>query len=124
MEVLSIKQFRCFNSATRLERLNDLVDLHNHLMPHQIAAATGCGVNDAMGLLLHLSTLSLAKPRLLVYHTTDVIDPPNYILSRDIALGFPELPFECGECGETIESYDELRFEFSFTLIEKITFAS
>jgi hypothetical protein len=122
MEVLSIKQFQCFNSSNKLDRLNNLVYLHNSLMPHQVAAATGCDLDDAMGLLLYLSSLSLVKPKLLVYHTNDLIDPPNYILSRDIELGFPELPFVCSECGETIESYEYLRFEFAFILKEKVVF--
>ncbi len=121
-EILSIKQFDCFNTLTKVDRLNHLISFHNDLMPHQVAIATGCGVYEAMGLLLYLSSLSLVKPKLLVYHMNDLIDPPNYILSRDAELGFPDLPLICDECGEEIESYDDLRFEFSFILNEKIVF--
>jgi len=93
--------------------------MHSGLMPHQIASATGCSLDEAMSLLLHLSTLDIAKAKTLVYHINDNTDPPVSILTRNLNEGPPELPLVCPICGQDIENYEELLFDFIFILNTK-----
>lgn len=124
MKTLNLEQFQCFSSSRSIDRLNRLVEHTSSLMPHQVASATGCGIHEAMGLLLYLASLSVLKPKLLVYHIHDQADPPNAFASLDINKGLPQLPIICNNCGQTVESYDELSFDFVFIIDEKIDFKS
>lgn len=123
MEVLSLSRFRCFSNSSTLLKLNSLAEIHDSLMPHQVASATGCELNDAMALLLFLSTISVVQAKSFVYHIADTSDPPVPIDVSDITKGPPKLPFVCENCGQTIESYDELSFDFVFLFKKKVKFA-
>lgn len=122
MATLSMKQFRCFNSSIRVDRLNHFIRDRHSIMPHEIASATGCDLKASMGLLLYLLSLSLVEARILIYHVEHQSDPPIPVTSRAIADGLPSLPFECGECGEIVDTYDDLRFDYSFILNEDLVF--
>lgn len=64
MEVLSLNRFRCFSNSNNLLKLNDLAEVNESLMPHQVASATGCELDDAMALLLFLTTISVVQAKL------------------------------------------------------------
>lgn len=122
METVSITKFQRFRSAGILSVLNKLVEMHSNLMAHQVAAATGCDLDTAMAFLLHLSALEAARPKTLIYHRNDETDPPTPILSLDISLGPPTLPFICPTCNQSIDDYDELNFDFVFILDKRLRF--
>lgn len=124
METLSLEQFQCFNSSKSIARLIHLVEHNSSLMPHQVATATGCRVEEAMGLLLHLASISVVKAKLLVYHLRDFEDPPSPFASFDIEQGLPALPIICPHCDQVIETYDELDFDFIFIMQHPIRFVS
>jgi hypothetical protein len=123
VEILSLSRFHCFSKSSTLLKLNSLAEIHDSLMPHQVASATGCELDDAMALLLFLSTISVVQAKLFVYHIFDTNDPPVSIYVSDIAKGPPKLPIICENCGQTIESYDELSFDFVFLFKKKVKFA-
>ena len=122
VETVSLTQFQRFRSAKSLSILNKLIETHSNLMAHQVAAATGCDLDTAMALLLHLSALAAVSPKTLVYHRMDDTDPPTPILSIEISAGPPKLPFICPICNQSIENYDELTFDFVFILNKKLHF--
>lgn len=122
MEIVSLERFHCFSNEASVLALNRLVEAHSVLMPHQIAVATGCNLDEAMSLLLHLYVLSVASPKTIVYHILDETDPPVSILLRDLKEGPPELPFICPVCNQEVDSYDELNFDFVFILNTKTSF--
>lgn len=123
MEVLSLNRFRCFSNSNNLLKLNDLAEVNESLMPHQVASATGCELDDAMALLLFLTTISVVQAKLFVYHIADTSDPAVSIYVSDITEGPPKLPIVCENCKETIDSYDELSFDFVFLFKKKVKFA-
>src|SRR5688572_20352237 len=120
VEVLNLNRFRCFSNSNALLKLNDLAEVYESLMPHQVASATGCELDEAMALLLFLTSMSVVQAKLFVYHITDTSDPAVPIYVSDIAKGPPKLPIICDICGQTIESYDELSFDFVFLFKKKV----
>ena len=122
MKTLSLRRYACFSSSKSLQNLNHLVEIHSNLMPHQVASATGCSLNEAMAMLIFLFTRSLAEVFLLVYHNSDQVDPPTPILARSILEGLPDLPITCDVCGKEIEHRSDLSYDFLFKIIEKVRF--
>jgi hypothetical protein len=102
----------CLNDSN-LEILQRLLKTRDALMPHQLAGATGCSLNEAMQLLLSLFDQGLAELLLLVYHRAH---PDVPIQSRNLLNGFPQLPFLCSECEDEIMSKDELLYDFLFRI--------
>ncbi len=107
-----------FNDQASLAKLNRLLSIHENLMPHQLAAATGCNLDEAMQVLMYLFYLRLARLYLLVYH----ISHSEPVLKRSIFDGFPELPIICPSCELEIIKEDELEYDFLFSLLDKIEF--
>jgi hypothetical protein len=122
MRTVRLNSFPYFDNSKALEDLNRLVELYDNLMPHQVAAATGCRLQDAMGVLMLLVSHSLAEAVLLVYHISDPIDPLVPFLSRSIYDGLPTPPLLCDVCGNEIETADELTYDFSFKLASAVHF--
>lgn len=90
-------------------------------MPHQIASATGCSLEEALAVLLLLFRLSVAEAFLLVYHNIHEGDTPP-ILARGILDGLPQVPFVCEICQEEIASSSELSYDFLFKITENVCF--
>src|SRR5438034_1370771 len=111
MRTVRLNNFPYFDNSKALEDLNRLVRLYDNLMPHQVAAATGCRLQDAMGVLMLLVAHSLAEAVILVYHTTDQIDPLVPFLSRSIYEGLPAPPLVCDVCGNQVETTEELSYD-------------
>jgi hypothetical protein len=119
MQSLNLERFPCFNRQETLQAINRLIEFHDSLMAHHLTSASGCSLDEAISLLMYLSSYDLAEPFLLVYHTLDEADPPVAILARKIKEGPPKLPIICVVCGREIENEDELLFDFSFKLNKK-----
>jgi hypothetical protein len=88
-------------------------------MPHQVAAATGCELEEAMEVLMLLYDQYLAEALLLVYHN-EHLDAPATAVS--ISEGLPSLPFICSVCEKGISDPKELSYDFLFRLNGKILF--
>jgi hypothetical protein len=112
-----LRRFRCSDRIRALRELNDLVAVHRELMPHQVAAATGCELELAMEILLTLYDRELAEQLLLVYHNTH-LDAP--IKALDITEGPPALPFVCDGCQAEISDPDDLSYDFLFRLRDQV----
>lgn len=120
MKAISLEHFPYFNDDRPLQQLNRLVEIKADLMPHQVAVATGCSLDEAMGILLLLFNSSLVEALLLVYHNDHLDAPP--ILARNILDGPPLLPFTCDICQNEIKHRDELSYDFLFKKASNIQF--
>jgi hypothetical protein len=121
MQTINLSNFPCLSKELHLQRLNNLAEIQDNLMPHQVAVATGCSHEEALAVLLLLSKHSLAEALLVVYHNEHLIDSPP-ILARSIFEGLPPLPFICDICQQEITSSDELSYDFLFRVLEKANF--
>jgi len=120
MKTVNLEHFAFFSEGQSLERLNAQLRAPASLMPHQVAASTGCSLTDAMAVLLLLADTCAATPLLLVYHKAHPDGPP--ILARSIVEGLPSCPLVCDHCEEEIDDPDELWYDFLFKLTEKVQF--
>ncbi|MBS4059423.1 MAG: hypothetical protein KG029_03400 [Bacteroidetes bacterium] len=59
--------------------LNQFAKINKSLMPHAIAVATGCRLEEAMTLLLFLHGKSMVKGYLLVYHNQH----PDFYIEKE-----------------------------------------
>ena len=121
MQTINLTSFPCLGKEAQLQSLNNLVDISDSLMPHQIAVATGCSIDEALAVLLLLLRLSTVKGFLLVYHSGHEDNNPP-IMARNIFDGLPILPFICEVCQKEIINANELSYDFLFKLIEKVHF--
>jgi len=83
-------------------------------MPHQVASATGCTLDEAMKLLMFLASIDIVETLLLVYHLNENTETPSPIMMRPLNEGPPKLPFTCDECGQQIANQNELSYDFIF----------
>jgi hypothetical protein len=119
MTEVKLSKVYYFNEDSHLEKLNRHVRIHTDLMPHQVAAATGCKLEEAMEVLMLLFHLYLAEALLLVYHN----DHPNIpAKALNISEGLPSLPFICDVCEKEISNPDELSYDFLFKKKDDIQF--
>jgi hypothetical protein len=119
MKAINLKRFPYFNKDRPLRELNHLAEIHDNLMPHQVAAATGCSLDEAMGVLLLLVDRALVEAFLLVYHNAH---PDIPVLARSMLEGFPTPPLTCKICEKDIEQGTELSYDFLFKKTDDITF--
>lgn len=122
MRTITLNNLPCLGKKGQLQKLNELLKISDSLMPHQVAIATGCGMDDALALLLLMLRLSVVEGFLLVYHNAHLDGNPP-IMARSIFVGLPELPFSCDVCGREIVNANEVSYDFLFKLKEEIQFA-
>jgi len=79
----------------RLQELNGHFLIHPNFMPHQIAVAAGCTVQEADQLIDYLCQKGYGKVKWLIYHITHD-DVPVAITDQPNASDY--LPFICPEC--------------------------
>lgn len=118
MTKVNISKFKCFTESGRLDKLNAFFDERTEAMPREIAAQTGCGLREAMSLLMFLFHLYLAEAFILVYHNEH---PETPISKRSLIGGLPTLPMQCEDCDDEIENPDQLSYEFWFKFKSKIS---
>lgn len=122
MKIVPLDRYPCLRQEPAIGILNRLVRHQQVLQPHQLAAATGCDVQEAMNVLVALYAESLATSQILVYHIGGMHDPPVPIAVRELLDGPPSLPIWCDECGREIEQKAELAYDFLFTFTDNIQF--
>lgn len=91
---------------------------HESIMPHELAVFLGVKRSQADAILIALDSAGLCNMRLLIFHTCS----ETHIGSIDFGIGFPSLPCECPECGQTIESYDDMTFDLMALVPEPVEF--
>lgn len=106
-----------FGSTQNNEKLKELIEHTKTIMPHQLAAATGCGLNACLDYLWMLAHQNLATPSHLVYHQhTDHADFPILSYPYTTQLTYP---FTCEECEQSITSPDEITTGIMFVITPK-----
>lgn len=88
-------------------------------MPHQLAVLLGLQYSDALAILAILETDGLCENKLLIYHRCEPEVPSGAI---PFGQGFPNLPWVCPLCEESIEDYSELSFDVMAESTHKIEF--
>jgi hypothetical protein len=89
------------------------------LMPHQIAHAVGINYWQALGIVVATESAEAAKLLLLIYHSCE---PDIPVASGPYGVGLPSLPWLCPNCGEEVETYNDLGFDFEAELLADIDF--
>jgi hypothetical protein len=113
-QALSLKRFPSIRGENSLQSLNRLVELNELLMPHQVASATGCTLDEAMKLLMFLASIDIVETFLLVYHLNEDTETISPVMMRPLNEGPPKLPFICNKCGQQITNQNELSYDFIF----------
>lgn len=88
-------------------------------MPHQVAALLGLQYSDALAILAILEADRLCENKLLIYHKCEPEVPTGAI---PFGRGFPDLPWICPQCGESVENYNELSFDVMAQSTDQIEF--
>lgn len=117
---INLNSFPFFQDEASLTRLNNLFASRSNLMPHEVASATGCSLEEAMHLLMFLYDKRMAEAYLVVYHERHLDEPPIEV--RPIVQGFPSLPMVCEVCGEVISEEADLSYGFQFVFISRFQF--
>lgn len=78
------------------------------MMPHQLAVQLGIEYSEALAILADLEARGICDMKLLIYHNCEPDVPADAI---PYGTGFPDLPWTCPNCENSIESYDELSFD-------------
>ena len=89
-------------------------------MPHAIAIATGCRLEEAMTILLFLYGKSLVDGFILVYHASHL---DNYFEKRKMSEGLSlRKAYPCPVCELPHTKQDELYFDFEFIPRDELEF--
>ena len=121
---VNIHKLTFLSDRDKIKVLNRLVATNPDLMPHLVAAATGCLLEEAMQVLMLLYDLHLADAFTLVYHSAHPDTPPAQALRIDISDGLPSFPIQCSLCEEEIANSSEVTYGFLFVLNEDIQFVT
>jgi len=103
-----------FFSKKQVSLLNDLVAINKQLMPHVVAGATGCRLEEAMALLIFLYDKDLADGYILTYHSKH---QDFYFMKRPLKEGLLKIDsLFCQVCEEKIENENDLLYDFEFVI--------
>lgn len=117
-------QFACeqkldFLTPPQKQRLNRRFRASDEkIMPHELAVFLGVKLSQADAILMALNSAGLCNMRLLIFHTCSDVS----VDSIAFGIGFPPLPWECPECGQTIENYDDMFFDLMALVPEPVEF--
>ena len=84
-------------------------------MPHVIAVDLGLDRARAQAIIAVLDSSGLADTKLLIYHNCSPGIPVGAI---PYGTGFPQLPWFCPLCEDSVQTYDELSFDIEATTRE------
>ncbi|MBI5298171.1 MAG: hypothetical protein HY869_22060 [Chloroflexi bacterium] len=119
MSVVNLSNLALFNKQ-QTARLNQLVAVNRQLMPHVVAAAIGCRLEEAMALLIFLYDKNLSNGFTLVYHSKH---QDFYFARHPLKNGLPKANDTfCQICEEYIEDDFELLYDFEFVVNKDVTF--
>ena len=104
-----------------LQDLTSLMTIHDSLMPHQVATATGCTLAEAETFLGLMDHYGWALAFRLVYHNEHPDVPILVIGMTEKRL--PELPLSCSICEAEINDPDELSYGLLFKLVKEAGWA-
>ncbi|MBD2356653.1 hypothetical protein H6G41_18815 [Tolypothrix sp. FACHB-123] len=79
------------------------------LMPHELAVLLGIEYPHALAVLAELEAEGVCEMKLLIYHNCEPEVPAGAI---PFGIGFPDLPWICPHCEQSVENEDELSFDF------------
>ncbi len=121
MQTVNLSKLR-FLSRNKIDNLNRYAAINQSLMPHSVAVAVGCSLEEATTILLFLHGKELVDGYILVYHVSHL---SNYFEKRKISDGFsPRRNFACPVCELMHNDQSELFFDLEFRLREKIEFTT
>lgn len=89
------------------------------VMPHQLAVWLGIEYSKALAILSVLEAQGLCEMKLLIYHNCEPEVPVGAI---PYGKGFPNLPWTCPNCEESVDNYDELSFDLMAEFKQQIEF--
>lgn len=89
------------------------------VMPHQLAVWLGIEYSEALAVLSVLEAEGLCEMKLLIYHECEPEVPVGAIT---YGKGFPNLPWTCPNCEESVDNYDELSFDLIAEFKQQIEF--
>jgi hypothetical protein len=124
MKKINLYRFPRIGKSDSVKRLNRMIRGNRRLMLHQIAVATGCKLDEAMGFVYLVLYEKGGEAFILVFHITEDTDPPVVAARRPVSKGLPPLPFICNNCGLEIDDPDELSFELELQVSEDVLFVS
>lgn len=115
---INLASFQYFDTKTVVS-LNNFVRVNNSLMPHAIAIATGCRVEQALALLFFLYGKNVVEGYILIYHNAH---PDFYFEKSRLQDGLPKRgEFICPVCENTIDD-SSLLFDLEFSPTVDIEF--
>lgn len=88
-------------------------------MPHQLAVLLGLQYSDALAILAILEADGLCNNQLLIYH---ICEPEVAAGAIPFGEGFPNLPWICPLCEESVDDYSELSFDVMAQSTDPIEF--
>jgi hypothetical protein len=106
------------NNTQKTKLSRKLRSANSKLMPHEIATSIGLTLPQAHAILIVLASVGLCENRLLIYHICAEVP----VGSIAFGIGFPALPWICPECGEELNSYDDMTFDLIAIAKEPIEF--
>ncbi len=122
MKVFDLSRFDCFQNKDRAALLNDFLEINQSIMPHGIAAATGCRLEEALALLLVMYSEQFVEGYVLMYHSPHLETPFG---RRRLYEGLPPPNhITCSICEMADIPDRELYFDLEFVLTEPIEFVS
>jgi len=89
------------------------------VMPRQIAVSLGMKRDEALAVVTILEANGLCENRLLIYHVCEPDTIADWVPLRE---GFPNRPWYCPLCEESIEEDSELSFDIMSLPFEAIEF--
>jgi uncharacterized protein YebE (UPF0316 family) len=119
MTEVDLSNLHCFDNDLIISRLNRFIDINESLMPHSIAIATGCKLEEALTLLFTLYDKYLVEGYLLLYHKAH-LDFPFEI--RNLSEGIPQKSISCSICETTDIPREEIFYDFEFKLRDQVIF--
>jgi hypothetical protein len=118
MMQINLSNLHLFDNK-QIALLNRFAKINKSLMPHAIAVAIGCRLEEAMALLLFLYGKSVVNGYLLIYHNQH---PDFYFEKRELKEGLPAKDYYCPVCESNLLSNKDIYFDFEFTQISDFTF--
>jgi hypothetical protein len=119
MLTINLNKFRFLN-RNKIDNLNHFAAVNKSLMPHAVAVAVGCSLEEATTILLYLYGKDLVDGYILVYHISHL---DNYFEKRRISEGFSvRKDFVCPVCELQHDSQDELFYDMEFRLKTEVEF--
>lgn len=120
MTIFDPSEVEYFRDKKRVALLNAFLEVNLSMMPHSIAVATGCSVDEALKLLLLLYSHYLVEGYLLLYHV-EHLDLPfeRRVLHKGLP---PSEPITCSICEKSDIPDSDIYFDLEFSPLSPLKF--